>query len=364
MIYRTILLALVFLPLPSLLAGTAMIHGPIGVMADHYHKKGEWMISLRISHMEMKKNIFNGNSISANEILNQPNPYSDVKVSMGSPDTTLSMNEVTMPDNLSVVPKNMTMKMVMLGVMYAHSDKVTLMGTATYNDKGMVLDTHKGMMRRDYIGSFNTSLSDISKASFSVLYNLYEENKSRWHIIFGLEKGLGESSEKGLALTPMNMMSEVILPYGMQSSDRSVRLITGITNVASFRNFVIGNQILSKNAVTDKGWRFGDEIHYNLWLQGAFNDNLSYSIRLNYKDQDSIKGSNKLIITPVQASNPKNYGGQVLSIGLGINFITNIFKGKHKDRFSIEAIKPINQKKNGLQMKDGLTIKIGFQKML
>ena len=39
-------------------------HGPIGIMADHFHKKGEWMVSLRFANMEMKKNILNGNSIS------------------------------------------------------------------------------------------------------------------------------------------------------------------------------------------------------------------------------------------------------------------------------------------------------------
>ena len=45
----------------------------------------------------------------------------------------------------------MTMKMIMLGAMYAPSDKVTLMGMAMFNDKEMTLDTHQGMMQRNIL---------------------------------------------------------------------------------------------------------------------------------------------------------------------------------------------------------------------
>ena len=48
---------------------TAIGHGPIGLMADHFHKKGEWMISLRVSNMEMKKNTLDGKNISDIETL-------------------------------------------------------------------------------------------------------------------------------------------------------------------------------------------------------------------------------------------------------------------------------------------------------
>ena len=52
-----------------------------------------------------------------------------------------------MPMNLSVIPKKMTMRMIMLGAMYEPSDKITLMGMAMFNDKEMILDTHQKMFR-------------------------------------------------------------------------------------------------------------------------------------------------------------------------------------------------------------------------
>ena len=371
-----LLIALFALPL-NIFAANAIHHGPIGVMADHFHKKGEWMVSLRFANMEMKKNILNGNSISIEDILKQPNPFTKIPMMMKNSESMLAIHEVPskisdhphstsmkIPANLSVIPKKMTMRMIMLGAMYAPSDKLTLMGMAMFNDKEMMLDTHQAMVARNYLGSFETSSSDLSKISFSALFNLHDIESSRWHAIFGLEKSLGENSEKGLVLTPMNIKTFITLPYGMQSSDKALRLITGITNVRLIGGFVIGNQLLVKKVIDEKDWNFGDELEYNIWLQGSFNDRASYSFRLNYNNQDSIDGFDKTIMAPVQTANPLNYGGEIINFGIGINVISNIFGGRYKDRFAFEIIKPIDQNTNGLQMKDDLTIYFGFQKSL
>ena len=210
MILRFIIFSFIALS-SNLLSASAISHGPIGVMADHFHKKGEWMVSFRVTNMEMEKNIFNGNSISTDEILKQPNPYAPIPMMMENSESISMMNgvpvkvtnhphssEMKMPMKLSVVPKKMTMKMIMLGAIYAPSDRLTLMGMAMFNDKDMILDTYQGMMQRKYLGSFETSSSDLSKISFSALYNLHKSDNSRWHVIFGLEKSIGENSEKGM----------------------------------------------------------------------------------------------------------------------------------------------------------------------
>ena len=67
---------IIFLLLSSISAfgSQAIGHAPIGVMADHMHKKGESMISLRASYMKMGGNSLDGNSISDGEILVIENP--------------------------------------------------------------------------------------------------------------------------------------------------------------------------------------------------------------------------------------------------------------------------------------------------
>jgi hypothetical protein len=312
--------------------------------------------------MEMKKNTLNGKNISDIEILNQPNP--SFKMSSMNDMPMMEMSSMKMPKNLSVIPRKMTMRMIMLGAMYAPSDKITLMGMAMFNDKEMELDTYRGMMNRNYLGSFETSSSDLSKISLSVLINLHENKSSRWHLIGGLEKSIGENTKKGMVLTPMNTNTSITLPYGMQPSDKALRLLTGVTNVTKINNFVLGNQILFRKSIEEEDWNFGDEFEYNLWFQGSFNDNISYSLRLNYLDTDSINGKNENIMAPVQTANPRNYGGEILNIGIGFNFITNFLPGKHSDRLAIEYIIPIDQDKSGLQMKNEAKFIIGFQKSL
>jgi hypothetical protein len=50
MIFRFIIFSFLIFSSNILLA-SAISHAPIGVMADHFHKKGEWMVSLRVANM-------------------------------------------------------------------------------------------------------------------------------------------------------------------------------------------------------------------------------------------------------------------------------------------------------------------------
>ena len=52
------------------------------------------------------------------------------------------------------------------------------------------------------------------------------------------------------------MISSITLPYGMQSSDSALRLITGVTNVRSIKDFILGNQLLVKKVIEDSGVKF------------------------------------------------------------------------------------------------------------
>ena len=323
---------------------SAIEHAPIGVMADHFHKKGESMISLRYGSMKMDGNIFNGNSINTEQILAQPNP--------------LGM----MPANLSVVPNSMDMTMVMLGGMYAPSDNITLMAMGMFMDKDMDLSSYKPMMGRDFLGEFTTSSSDLSDIALGALFKLNENDWSRWHAEVTLQKSLEKNELKDEVLTPMGMSMEMILPYGMQIGDDASRLVLGLTNVSNLNEkWIVGNQLRGKFVISDKDWSFSDVIELSSWVQYEINSSISLSSRIKFIDQDSISGSNSMIVAPVQTANPKNYGGREIQLGLGINLLTSIFPG-HADRIGIEFVLPIEQDKNGLQMETDYQFIVGYQK--
>ena len=336
----------------------AIDHAPIGVMGDHFHGQGEWMVSARYMRMAMGNNRAGTTDLSDMDIIKLPNPYQ-----MGNMSTTLS-----------VVPQNMTMGMVMLGVMYAPIDTITLMGMGMLTDKNMTLNTYRGTMpmsdmgemsgeiHRANLGSFNTSTFDLSDLSLSGLVKLYEGNVSRVHAQIGIQQSVGANNSMGEVLTPMNMRNAMILPYGMQSGDGSTSVISALTYVATVGGRAYGGQVRSQNSLATNLWSFGDSLSLTGWIQQELTEKTALSFRTTYHSQDSIDGQNPAIRAPVQTANPNNYGGTVTEIGVGLNQLISVFSGHHADRIGIELTYPIVQDLNGPQMKSGLKFQVGYQK--
>lgn len=336
----------------------AISHAPIGVMGDHYHGQGEWMVSARYMKMAMGDNRTGTTDLSDTAIINLPNPYQ-----MGTMSTTLS-----------VVPQDMTMDAVMFGVMYAPLDTITLMGMGMLTDKNMTLNTYRGTMpmgstggmsggmHRTNLGSFTTSTFDLSNLSLSALVRLYARNVSRVHAEIGIQQSVGATDAMDEVLTPMNVRNTIILPYGMQSGDRSTSVISALTYVATVGGRVYGSQLRSRNAFATDLWSFGDSLSLTGWIQQELVEKTSLSFRATYHKQDSIAGRNPAIMAPVQTANPENYGGTVTEIGVGLNQLISVFPGHHADRIGIELTYPVIQDLNGPQMKSGLKFQVGYQK--
>ena len=340
----------------------AIDHAPIGVMGDHYHGKGEWMVSARYMRMLMSGNRIGTTDLTDQNILALANPYQ-----MGN-----------MSTKLSVVPQDMTMDMTMLGVMYAPSDVVTLMGMGMFTQKSMNLNTYQGAMpmsgmsgmtgmtgmARTQLGSFTTSTSDLSDVSLSGLIRLYEGDVSRVHAQLGLQQSIGANDSTGSVLTPMNSRTMMILPYGMQIGDGATSVLSGITYVAELGRRVYGTQVRARNAFATDDWNFGDNLSLTGWVQQELNDTTSVSFRATRYKQDAISGRNTAIVAPVQTANPANYGGTMTEVSVGLNRLVYLFPGEHSDRIGIEVSYPVSQNLNGPQMKSGATIQIGYQKSL
>ena len=162
----------------------------------------------------------------------------------------------------------------------------------------------------------------------------------------------------------MNMEMSVILPYGMQPSDHASRLRLGITNVTKLnQRYVWGSQVRRQFTISDDNWAFGDRTELNSWVQYELNQFVAWSLRLKITHQGKIVGKNSMIIAPVQAANPENYGGNEAYFGLGVNVVMDIFPG-NIDRFGLEIMRPFMLEKNGLQMDCDYKINFGYQKSL
>jgi hypothetical protein len=218
----------------------------------------------------------------------------------------------------------------------------------------MDLTTYKGMMNRDKLGKFSTGSSDVSNIAISALLRIQETQTTKLHAQIGIEKSIGESSEIGSVLTPMNIKKEMIMPYGMQAGDDSMSLLTALTFTKTYNRWKMGYQVNSKNSIQRDDWSFGDKLELNIWTQRDLSKSSAWSLRMKYQKTDPIDGKNILISAPVQTANPRNYGGKDLSLGFGINY--NLQLGS----IGLEVFKPIKQNLNGPQMKTNWTAQMGY----
>ena len=120
---------------PQSAGHTAADHAPIGVMGDHTHKQGEFMFSYRFMRMDME-----GSRIGTDEVTPETIATTVPNRFFGRP---------MQPPTLRVVPTSMRMDMHMGGVMYAPTDRLTLMAMGMYVVKEMDHTTFMGGMGSD-----------------------------------------------------------------------------------------------------------------------------------------------------------------------------------------------------------------------
>ena len=135
-------------------------YAPSGVMGDHIHRKGGLMASYRYMFMSMQRN-YDGDS-----------QISDAAAQNGYMGSAAEMD----------------MQMHMLGVMFAPSDKLTLMLMSAYKENSML---NNMMGNRTKMRS-----SGWGDATLSAYYGLYKKQASSAHVGLGLSAPTGSIDER------------------------------------------------------------------------------------------------------------------------------------------------------------------------
>lgn len=220
-------------------------HAPIGVMGDHLHPKGGLMVSYR--HMNM---FMNGNR-DGSELINDNEVYNDYMVA----------------------PQEMGMEMHMLGLMYAPSDRLTIMVMQSYISNQMDLVARMKMdggMMNGMMGSmfmmreFSTASQGIGDLKLSALYGLMNKENSSLHM--NLKLSLPTASISKTDDTPMR--DDVRLPYPMQLGSGTIDYGLGATYKKMYRKFSLGCQLntLFRAGENAEGYRWGDIYELNSWV--------------------------------------------------------------------------------------------------
>lgn len=323
-------------------------HAPIGVMGDHFHDKGEWMFSYRFMAMPMQGNLSGSSSISPDEIATTvPNRF------FGNPGQ---------PPTLRIVPLEMDMNMHMLGMMYAPSDRITLMAMLNYIEKDMDHVTYQGGAGTTVLGNFTTETSGLGDASVSALVSFLNREDARVHGIIGVSIPTGSVDETDDILTPMNMRPTIRVPYPMQLGSDSWDPIVGLSYSGFGGNFAWGGQWRSTFRLSDndESYQLGDEHRLTGWASYSPVDSFSASLRLEYLDRENISGIDPAIAGPVQTADPNRQGGTRIDLGVGFNIAGR--GGLDGYRLAVEYLFPIEQDLNGPQLETDSMFIVGLQK--
>ena len=320
-------------------------------MGDHTHDKREFVFSCRYVRMEID--------------------------GMHSGDDPVSSAEVFAADGgYTVTPENMTMDMHMLGIMYALTDKLTLMLMANYIETGMDHRINLGapMMLFDVVGgqTFTTESSGWGDARLSALYQFFEGESSSAHAGLGMSFATGSINEEDN--TPRRGMSPTFpvqqLPAPMQLGSGTHDLLPSLTYLHSYEDWAFGaqaNGVIRLEDENDNGYRLGHVFELIGWAGYDFNNSIGINGGLSYKKTGKLKGTQADIdlIGPagrsVTTAFADNYGGERIDVLLGSNFIfQDGFAKGH--RLAVDFRLPLWQDLNGYQLETDSVLTIGWQK--
>ena len=322
-------------------------HAPIGVMADHRHQEGEWMLSYRYMYMEMSENRIGTETVSPDEIV------------------TNVANRFGTPATLRVVPTEMPMQMHMVGGMYGLSDKITLMAMGMYVTKDMDHITYQGMMGTTELGEFTTTTSGIGDTSIGLIYGLDDGSYEHSQMNVGLSVSIptGAVEETDDILTPMNTTATLRLPYPMQLGSGTFDLKPSFTYFNRVGRINYGGQVSATIRLdeNDEGYTLGDVFGATAWVAFEPKPWISLSGRLKAETIGQVKDDEPSVRLPVQTANPDFHGGETVEALFGVNVA--IREGALMGhRFAVEAGGPLYLDLNAPQLETDFTLTLGWQK--
>ncbi len=319
---------------------------PLGVMTDHIHNKGQWMLTYTYMNT-----MFQGNNIGADKV-----------------------NDNTVYKNYMMAPENMSMQMHMVMAMYGVTDRLTVMAMGGYmsNNMNMNMDSKGGYMFMN--GSWmympagtnmgmQTSSSGITDTKVSALYNFSGIAAQRIIGSIGISLPTGSIKETGTTILGENQR----LAYDMQTGTGSFSIDPDITYARKYGLFYWGADAgadvkLNYNSL---GYKDGNMYHATAWAGYQFLPFLSGTFRVEDVHTDKVSGYDQAVDNQFYQENDPtsrtaNYGGTWMNVYLGLNF--HIMKPVLEHfRIMAEYGMPVYQNLNGTQMSLKSNLLAGLQ---
>ncbi|MEQ1716936.1 MAG: transporter [Hyphomicrobium sp.] len=335
-------------------------HAPAGVMVDHMHKAGEFMVGYRYSWSKMSGDTLRGTG--------------------AVDDTQIRHNACLLPgedphahdthNHCAMKQSEMTMQMHMLDLMYAPTDWLTLMLMPQWMTMDMTMSPVAGAAMggghdehgdehgdADHMGSHSHGTDGFGDTIFGALVKISDGPGYHLHTGMMFSAPTGSTSEKG--------SSGNLTHYMMQLGSGTWDFMPSLTYTGHAGRFSWGVQlagVIRMEDENDEGYRLGDVFQATGWGAYRLTDWLSASVRLLHTNQSEIEGHYNA--AHGHGSPPdfaRNYGGRYFDVGFGVNFVVpeGALKGH---RLSVEWLQPVRDDVNGYQQERDGTLYANWSK--
>ena len=254
-------------------------HAPLGVMEDHTHEPGEWMLSFRAMRMVMDGNRTDTARVPADGVL------------VGYP----------------VTPLRMPMDMYMVGAMYAPTDRLTLVGMVPVLGISMDHRTRTGV-------EFTTESGGIGDVKMSALVGVAAGARQRVHLHLGVSAPTGSIDERGETPAATN----VRLPYLMQVGGGTWNVLPGLTYLGQTDAWSWGAQALGTVRLGENEYDYalGHRVSTTAWFSRRLSESASASLRLGVDRWGNISGADpELHPRMVPTADPARRAGSRADLG-------------------------------------------------
>ena len=332
-------LALLMLAAPThaqdedqIIVESPLLHPAAGLMGEHMHDGGEVMVGLRF-----ERSRWGGANRAGDETIADP-----AIVAAGFSARTAAM----------------TMDMVMLDVMYAPTDKVTLMVMPHYmwhrmEMRGIDPAAGAGGGGHSAHGAGHVipfgevhahSTEGFGDTLVSASYRLARGRRLGAHATLGVWVPTGASGQKNADGTYVH--------YGMQPGSGTWDLEPSVTLTGRSGAAGWGAQAAYRWRTREhnkSGFAFGDKARATGWASYLLDAGLGATARLEYVHEGKVLGHyNGPHNHTAPSDRQENYGGDVVSAGLGLNWLLPVARG-NRPQLGGELAVPLYQNLNGIQ---------------
>ncbi|WP_281966918.1 transporter [Roseovarius nanhaiticus] len=330
--------------------GHGAMHGPARMMGNHLMPAGKVMLGYSFGAMSMS-----GNRIGTTEV-------SDAFVATQVPN--VFFGAPGQPPTLRIVPQEMTMQMHMFGLMYAPTDRLTLMAMLPWVEKSMTSTTYAGAAGTTVLGRSKMRSEGLGDIRVGGTFGLMRDQRSQ--LLFGMTMSLptGSITETGTMLSPMGMQMTRRMAYPMQLGSGTYDLMPTLSYRSGKGRFNYGAQLRGtvRLGSNDEGYSLGDEVAAAAWA--SYKPAPLYSVwgKIEAARLGRIDGRDALIAGPMQGANPAFQGGDTVTLTAGIDF--TLQDGPLKGhRIGLDIGAPIYQDLNGPRLGTDWVLGASWRKM-